>query len=155
MNQRAIARELKVTPTAVAKALKGMDTEIVMVHKDPRMNLLSIELNRNNPKTIDYKRCENLLQIYESGITELLNEKYPGTLVILFGSYSYGTDILDSDIDIAIIGSNKKDLNLETFEKKLQRNITLQFYESVNKIHKDLRSNLFNGIVLKGAIEVE
>ena len=54
-NLRSIARELKVSPTAVSKALEGID-DIVSVKRSKTMNLMSIELNRDNKKVIDFKR---------------------------------------------------------------------------------------------------
>jgi len=155
VNQRFIAEKLKVSPTAVAKALKSISKERLIIYsKDPRMNLTYAELNRDNEKAISFKRVENLKMIYESGLLELLNDKFPGTLIILFGSYSYGTDIINSDVDIAIIGSKKKEINLGEFEKLLGRKIIVQFYDSLKEIYKNLRNNIINGIILKGVIEL-
>ena len=38
--------------------------------------------------------------------------------------------------------------------KLLEKEIRVNFYEDFNKIHKHLRSNLINGIILKGGIEL-
>ncbi len=155
VNQRVIAEALKVSPTAVAKGLKSMNKDkFIIYNKDPRMNLTSVELNRDSDKAVSFKRIENLKMIYESGLLELLDNKFPGDLIILFGSYSYGTDTSDSDVDIAIIGSKEKEINLEEFEKFLGREIIVQFYDSIKGIHKSLRNNIINGIVLKGVIEL-
>ncbi len=58
----------------------------------------------NDNAVIDLKRVENLKMIYESGIVEELSERFLGGVIILFVSYSYGEDIVRSDIDIAVIG---------------------------------------------------
>ena len=116
--------------------------------------LLSISLNRENKEVFVLKRLFNIKEIYSSGLVGLLSEKFPGAAVVLFGSYSYGEDTLKSDIDIAIIGSKSKDIILEKFEKLLEREIIINFYDNFKDIHKHLKENLCNGILLKGGIEL-
>jgi len=155
LNQRRIAKLLRVSPTAVSKSIKELEKEeLILIEKDKLMNLNSITLNTDNPETIALKRIENLKLIYESKIVNFLEEKFPGTTIILFGSYSRGEDTNRSDIDIAIIGSKAKELNLTTYDKKLERTITIHNYENINKLNKELKSNILNGIVISGAVEL-
>lgn len=155
INQRGIARLLKVSPTAVAKATKQLKKEgLIKVEKNGIMNLVSIELNRDNPRAVALKRAENLKLVQESGLTEFLEEKFPGTTIILFGSFSTGEDTEKSDIDIAVIGSKGKEINLTRYDKLLERTIFLHFYKDIGRIGKNLKSNIFNGIVLSGAIQL-
>ena len=72
----------------------------------------------------------------------------------VFGSYSRGDDTLSSDIDIAIIGRKEKGISLENFEKRLERKIILNFYPSLKEVHKELKENICNGIVLSGGVEL-
>ncbi len=155
LNQREIAKLLKVSPTAVGKALKSLKKEeIVKKEKRGRMNLILIELNRDNKKVIGLKRAENLKMLYESGLVEFLEENLPTSTIILFGSYSQGYDTITSDIDIAIIGMKEKIVNLNNFQKVLEREIKLNFYNSISEIHKNLRENILNGIVIMGGISL-
>lgn len=159
LNQRGIAKALKKSPTAIANAVKELEKAgILKVEKHKEMNLVSVEFNRNNEKAIELKRVENLKLIYESGIVKYLQEDFPGSTIILFGSYSRGEDVITeenkSDIDIAIIGSKEKEINLLGFEKKLERTIILNFYPSFKEIHKNLKDNILNGIVLSGSVEL-
>src|SRR3989344_5080391 len=85
---------------------------------------------------------------------KLLEEKFPGTTIILFGSYARGEDIHSSDIDIAIIGGKDKFLNLEPLENLLKRKININFYSSWKDIHKHLKNNILNGIILTGSVEL-
>ena len=154
LNQREIARTLKVTPSGVAKALLLLEKEkVVIVEKDKLMNLNLISLNRTQ-KILKFKQLENLKQIYELELVEFLEENFPGTTIILFGSFARGEDTTKSDIDIAIIGTKKKIANLEFFEKSLERQININNYTSFKDINKELKENLFNGIVLAGGIEL-
>ncbi len=155
INQRGAAKALFVSPTAVAKALKGLEKyALIKVERSKTMNLVSIRLNRDNPKAIALKRVENLKQIYESDILEYLEECFPGSTIILFGSYSQGEDTVDSDIDIAIIGYKEKDLDLSKYEKILKRSISLHNYTSLKEINRNLMGNILNGITLQGAVEL-
>jgi len=59
-----------------------------------------------------------------------------------------------SDIDIAVIGRKDKLLNLDKYEKTLNRKININFYDNWKDIHKYLKNNILNGIVLIGGIEL-
>lgn len=155
LNQREIAGLLKVSPTAVSKAIKKMEHDkYIKVGRSGNLKLKTIEIDRNNPFIIGMKRAENLKMIYESGIIDFLEDNFPGCTVILFGSYSLGEDTLSSDIDIAVIGSKKKEINTEKFDKILERKVFIHFYESFSGMKSNLKSNILNGIVLAGAIEL-
>lgn len=153
-NLRRIALNLKVSLTAVKKSLNLLQKEgLVDVEKDPESKQLSITLNKKNPKVFSFKRIENLKIIYESGIVEYLSDIFPGSAIMLFGSYSYGEDNVKSDIDIAIVGSKEKSVNLIKFEKVLEKDIALHFYKGLRNINKNLRNNIINGIVLEGGVK--
>ena len=161
LNIREIARALRVTPTAVSKALPELEKEgIVKIKKHGKINLVLVEFNRDNSRAIQLKRAENLKFIYESGVFGLLYNEFPGCTIILFGSYSRGEDVYTeteenrSDIDIAIIGIHGKEVDVAKFEKMLERKININFYESFEKIHKNLKDNILNGIVLSGGVDI-
>lgn len=155
LNQREIARFLKVSPTAVAKALPLLEKEeFVRLKRGKNINLNYVELNRESGRAVSFKRVENLRLLYESGLIDFLYEALPGATIILFGSYSRGEDTEKSDIDIAVIGSREKNIGLTEFEKKLEHSVNINFYTSLKDIDKHLRNNLLNGIVLSGGIEL-
>lgn len=152
-NARALSIPLDVSQTAIAKSLPLLEKEgLVKIEKERESGRWSIMLNRDNPQVIGLKRAENLQMLYESGIVSFLEDELPGAAIILFGSYSRGDDTVKSDIDIAVIGRKEKKLDLAPFEAMLERKINPNFYPSFREIHKDLRENLFNGIVLVGGI---
>ncbi len=161
-NLRGIAKLLGVSPTAVSNVLHDLEKErLIKMEKSKTMNLISIEFNRDNEKAINLKRVENLKLIYESELDKFLENEFPGCTIILFGSYSRGEDVWfgetddrSSDIDIAIIGTKGKTIDLTKFEEKLERKIFINFYKSWDEIHKNLRNNILNGILLSGSIEL-
>ncbi|MBU0979241.1 MAG: nucleotidyltransferase domain-containing protein [Nanoarchaeota archaeon] len=153
MNLREIARTLKVSPTAVGKAIKGL-RELISQEKSKTINLVTAQLNRNSLKAIQMKRVENLKMLYESKLPEFLEERFPGCTIILFGSYSLGEDVMSSDVDIAIIGTKRCDLDLTGYSRLLERDINIQYYGRLNKVIVDLRENILNGITLSGGVEL-
>lgn len=150
-----MAKSLGVSQTAISKALpKLTDEDLIKVAKDKESKRLSIELNRDNKRVIQLKRVNNLEALYDSGLVDFLQENFPGDAIILFGSYSYGEDTIDSDIDIAIIGSKGKKIDLTEFNKILKKEIIVNFYKDFNSINKNLKENIFNGILLSGGIRL-
>ena len=103
---------------------------------------------------MELKRADNLRLVYETGLSDFLEKEFAGAAIILFGSYSRGEDIINSDIDIAVIGRKAKQANLEKYEKELERKISINFYDSLKAVHKNLKENLFNGILLAGGAEL-
>ena len=125
---------------------------LIKVKQDKDSRRWSIELNRDNHAVMQLKRVDNLRQVYESGLVDFLEKEFAGATIILFGSYSRGEDVINSDIDIAIIGRKERKINLISYEKILERQIHLSFYNSFKEVHIHLRENIFNGIVLIGGI---
>ena len=153
LSQREIAIILKVSPTAVANSIKKLkDNSLIKVEKTKTINFVS--LNRDEPKAIELKRAENLKNVYISGLSDYLERELAGSTVILFGSYARGEDTNTSDIDLAVIERKDKMLELEKYEKILNRKINVNFYNSWKKIHKHLKNNILNGILLHGGVEL-
>ena len=161
-NIRSLARLLKVSPTAVSKSLLELKKEeLIKLEKSKTMNLISVEFNRESERAINLKRVENLKMLYESGLGKFLEQSFPGCTITLFGSYSKGEDIWfgeaddrSSDIDIAIIGTAGKEIDLTKFNKMLERTISINFYKSWNNIHKHLKNNILNGLILSGSVNL-
>jgi predicted nucleotidyltransferase len=155
LNQRQLANYLKVSQPAINKSLILLEkNDFIKVNKDKETKRLSITLNTENNKIMQLKRVDNIKQLYELELVNFLEKEYAGATIILFGSYSRGEDTINSDIDIAIIGRKEKKLNLSQYEKLLERTININFYDSFDKIHKNLKENLANGIILIGGFEL-
>lgn len=110
----------------------------------------------NKTKKILY----NLDLIYESGIIEKIRRKILNSrAIILFGSYRKGDDNEKSDIDIAVEVLDGKLLRIEKlgvinkfgYRKNIEVNLHIF---SRNKIDINLFSNIANGIILDGFLEV-
>ena len=155
LNQRHIAKKINVSPPAITKALPGLEKAgFIKIFQDKETKRWSIELNRENHKIMQLKRVDNLQQVYESGLADFLEKECAGATIVLFGSYSRGDDTVTSDIDVAIIGRKEKQVHTAKYEMILERKIHMSFYESWQKIHKNLKENLCNGIILTGGVEL-
>lgn len=145
---RQISRILKVSPPSVSKAITELAREnLAKIKKDLTYEM---QANLSNQEFRNMKRVYNLKMVYSSGLFNYLAEKFSLNTIILFGSYSKGEDNEKSDIDIAI-DSKEKLLELEEYEKKLNRKINIEFFD-YKKIKKELKDSIINGIVLLGYI---
>jgi len=155
LNQRQIANLLNVTQPAVKKALPCLEEQkLISVQQDRMTKRWAIELNQSSQEAMHLKRVDNLKQLYESGLVDYLEKECVGGTILLFGSYSRGEDLVNSDIDIAIIGRKEKRIAVSPFEKMLERKIHLTFFHSVRNIDKNMLDSLCNGIVLVGGVEL-
>jgi predicted nucleotidyltransferase len=152
-SQRDVAKILNVSPTAIKNSLtKLLNNKLINLEKTKTINF--IYFNRDNPKAIEIKRIKNIEYLYTSGFVEYIEEKLAGSTIVLFGSYSKGEDTTESDIDIAVIERKNKNIDIEKFEKILNKKININFYETWDQIHKNLKNNILNGIVLIGSVNL-
>ncbi len=153
LSQREIAKLLEVSPTAVSNSVKKLqENNLIKIEKTKTINFISF--NRDERRAIELKRAENLKNIYTSGLSDYLEKEFAGSTIILFGSYSIGGDTDSSDIDIAVIGRKVKKIKKESYEKILNREININFYNSWKDIHEHLKNNILNGIKLHGSVEL-
>jgi len=151
---REIEKLLKLPLPSVIRYCKELQAEgILTIIKTG--SVVFYTGNRANSNFILEKRLFNIKSVYDSGLIEFLKIELSNPAVILFGSYSKGEDIENSDIDLYIETHSKKEINLEKFEKILKRKIQLFRHKSISEIkNKELADNVINGIVLNGFIEV-
>ena len=153
LSQRDIANILEVSPTAVANSTKNLKSRnLVKIEKTKTINFVSY--NRDEKRSIELKRVENLKSIIISGLSDYLEKELAGATIVVFGSYSIGEDTNTSDIDIAVIERKDKVLHLDLYEKTLNRKINVNFYDSWKYIKKSLKNNILNGILLHGSVEL-
>src|SRR3989344_2555570 len=82
LNQRAIAKLLKVTSPAVMKALPKLEKKgLVNIKQDKESKRWAIKLNRDNHKVLQLKRADNLRQIYDSGLGDFLGKEFAGATI--------------------------------------------------------------------------
>lgn len=152
---KSISTSKTATKTAVMHLIKEGFLQKEEIGKNWRM-----QANPKHPFMITRKIPYNLQLIYESRIVNAVYEKIPNARsIILFGSYRWGTDNEKSDIDIAveILGNKKMKIEQLGVIEKLgfRKNVKVNMHIFSKKgIDINLMSNIANGIVLDGFLEV-
>jgi predicted nucleotidyltransferase len=120
-----------------------------------------ITANQKHLYFITRKIPYNLQLVYGSNIVEHVYKAIPNAkAIILFGSYRWGSDNENSDVDIAVEVLNNEELRIFTLgiikEFGLRKNIKINLHIfSKNKIDLNLLANIANGIILDGFFEVK
>ena len=148
---RELSRMSKISPVSVINYLKEFEKE-ELIRKYEKRGIPFYVAERDNEKFILYKKISIIYEMNESGLVDFLWNTLSPEAVILYGSHAKGEAVEDSDLDIFIIGKEKK-IQLDGFEERLNKKIHLMF-DNVKHISKELKNNLVNGIVLKGYFKV-
>ena len=144
---REYARIIKVSPPKGSKLLYYFNKR-GLLKKEKYRNYLFFYADINSKEFIDLSR----LYWYDrlKDILSYLEKKLVNPAVVLFGSLSKAEAKKDSDIDLSIF-AHKKELNLQSFEKKLDRGIQIFWFKSIKDIkNKELSSSIINGYLLRG-----
>ncbi|MFP4567934.1 MAG: nucleotidyltransferase family protein [Candidatus Woesearchaeota archaeon] len=111
--------------------------------------------NKTHPNYLLQKKLHNLQKIYESNLINYIKIQLSNPCIILFGSYSKGEDMEDSDIDLYLETPSKKNIDLKEFEKTLNRKIQVFKCRKLKEIpNNHLKNNIINGITINKYIEV-
>jgi len=149
---RELGRLSNLAPLSVRNYLEEFENE-GMIRKFVKRGIPFYQAIRDNEKFILCKKISIFYELNESGLVDFLWNSLSPDAIILYGSHAKGEATEESDIDIFIIGKERK-INTEEFEKKLGKRIHLMFERDIKKISKELLNNLINGIVLKGYLKV-
>ena len=151
---REIERTLNLPLPSIIRYCKELKKEgILTIQQIGR--IIFYTADRINPSYLLEKKLYNIKSLYASGLIDFLKLEFSNPTIILFGSYSKGEDIEESDIDLYIETPFKKEISFKKFEKKLKRNIQIFQHKNIKEIkNPHLANNIINGIVLNGYIEV-
>jgi predicted nucleotidyltransferase len=156
---REIAKKLKKSPTTISKYLKEFVKKRLLISEE-KFNHLFFKANTESTEFLQLKISYNLNKIQMSGLTGFLVKEFNHSeAIVLFGSFSRGENNKNSDVDLFIVSSNKKELDLSIYEKKIGNRIQLFVYSKaelakMKEKNKELLNNIINGIKLYGFLEV-
>jgi predicted nucleotidyltransferase len=145
---RELSRLANLSPPSVLTYLKEFEKKELIVTLTKKGKPW-YKAQRENKDFIFYKKLSVLYELNHSGLIDYLWEHLAPKAIILYGSSAKGESIEGSDIDLFIIGKEKK-IILDTYQKKLGKHVHLLFDEQVQNIPAALKNNLINGIVLRG-----
>lgn len=152
---REISRKIGLAPKSVKSYLDEFKKDNLIIDKKHRIHQYPVYYaNRDNKDFKFLKKLNLLKRINNSGLIDYLDEKCNPEVIILFGSASKGEDLENSDVDI-FLQSDKKELSLDKYEKKLNRRISIFFEPNFNKLSKELKLNMINGHKLSGYLNVD
>ena len=108
---------------------------------------------------LNLKLYRNLERLRESGLIGRLETEFDYPVIVIFGSYAHATDGKDSDVDLCVISTAKKEPDLKPYEESLGRQVSLHDFsekewKSLIRKRSDLVNSISNGIVLSGELEV-
>lgn len=155
-----LSEALKISKTTAKKIVLQLVEEGFLKRKILG-KIWQISCNLSHGYNYTKKICYNLSLVYESKILDSIHSiiKNPRA-VVLFGSYRKGDDTEKSDIDIAVeILGNEEVKIIELGRLKefgYRKNVLVNiFVFSKKKVDLNLFSNISNGIVLEGFLEVK
>lgn len=148
---REISRLIKLSQPSVRLHLKELAKEKLIIKSSEGL-YGGYKANRDDELFKLLKQQNTVFLLKQSGCIQHIYEKAMPQAILLFGSAAKGEDIGQSDIDIFAEGK-EEELNLEKFEKLLNRKINILFEEDFKKLSKELKNNIANGIKLYGFLE--
>ena len=144
---RKISKKINLATTSVKKHIDELIKEKLVIEDKDIFKFY--KSNFENKKFRFYKKINSLEIIENSGILDYIENKTGCETIYLFGSLAKGEDTIDSDIDF-YVQATEQNLDLQKYEKKINKKIQLFFSEDINEIPKELRNNILNGIKLRG-----
>ena len=160
MSLSDLSEVLKISKTTANSMIERLIIENDFLKKEVLGRIWRISCNQNHPYFRTRKIVYNLDNVYESKIVSKIHTLIPSPrAIILFGSYRKGDDTEKSDIDIAVEVVGDEEVQVVELGKisKLgyRKNVVVNLHIfSRNKIDLNLFSNIANGIVLEGFLEV-
>lgn len=154
-----LAKAINMSKTATKQIVEAL-MKIQFLNREVVGKAWLLSANQKHSYFVTKKIPYNLSTIYESGVLDAVYNAAPGArAIVLFGSYRWGTDIEESDIDIAVEVLDNHDLKIVQlgiieqlgYRKKVPINLHIF---SRNKIDLNLFANMANGILLDGFLEV-
>ncbi|PIN74229.1 hypothetical protein COV20_01280 [Candidatus Woesearchaeota archaeon CG10_big_fil_rev_8_21_14_0_10_45_16] len=141
MTVRALALKLKLNRSTVQYHLQQLRKEGFIDKNNLWVDSWSNKLQKSHYFT---------LKIASSGLVQYLESELGVSAIILFGSFSKGDSVKESDIDLFVECARQKQLELQKFERLLGHKIELFTKARIYQLPKPLLNNVVNGIKLKG-----
>ena len=154
-----LCSEIRMSKTTANKAVRALEKD-GFLKKEVLGRIWRISCNHNHSYNHTLKVSFNLGKVYQSGILQSVHKLIRNPrAIVLFGSYRKGDDNEKSDIDIAVEVLDEEELkikslgNLARFGYRNNVPVNVHIF-SRKKIDLNLFSNIANGIVLEGYLEV-
>lgn len=162
-NLNELSKNLSIAKTTANKIVIILEKEGFLIKK-VYGKTWSIRCNQfhyfNRTKKIAFN-LDMVSELYENELKKIIYELIPNPQsIILFGSYRKGDDNEQSDIDIAVEVLDEQEIRIIeaaiVLKFGFRQNVSVNFHIfSKNKVDINLFSNITNGIILDGFLEVK
>ncbi|MEW6062927.1 MAG: nucleotidyltransferase domain-containing protein [Nanoarchaeota archaeon] len=149
---REISRKIKLAQPSVINHLKALQMGGLIIREKKGL-YTTYRANREDEGFKLLKNQNLVWRIHNSGLISFLDEKLKPNCIVLFGSAARGEDTENSDIDL-FVQSEETELNLEKYEKLLNRKINIIFEREISDLNKELLNNVINGQIIYGYLKV-
>ena len=150
---RELSRIAHVDAKTVMKYLRTWQQQGLVRRVHPIGRFVYYESQRTG-RAYHYEKSQMIVKhIIYSGLIDYLEEHLHPKALVLFGSMQKGTYHLQSDIDI-YAQAQQIHIDLHRFEQKLGHSVNLFFEPKPKKLSKGLLTNIYNGYILAGNLEV-
>lgn len=150
---RELSRITKTDTKTVMKYVQQLVRRKIVLRKQEKGKFPYYEANRTSLLYRHEKSELVIKKIIESGLIEFLEKQLSPKVIVLFGSVRKGTYHSESDVDLFVQTSYKR-IDLSSFTKKMGHPIQLLCEENLHSLSKGLLTNIYNGLVLAGKLEV-
>lgn len=150
---RELSRLTHTDTKTVMKYLQELVKKKIIARKKEAGKFPYYEANRNSYIYRHEKSEVMVKRIIESGLIEFLEHHFSPEVIVLFGSIQKGTYHQESDIDLFIHASPKR-VDLSSFQAKIGYPIQLFCEENIHSLSKGLLTNIYNGLILAGKLEL-
>jgi len=150
VNVREYARIQNISPPNASQVLNNLEKEGLLKKEEDRR----YHFFHTNRENLTFVKLQQIY--YENKLKDLISyikKETINPIIILFGSFAKAEINENSDIDLAIFTMTNKKLNLEKFEKKLNREIQVFTFKDRTKLNKneELLNNILNGVIISGS----
>lgn len=146
---REYAKIKNISPPTASKILEKFQKDNLL-KKEIDKRYFYFYANRESFVLRDLQRVYYRTKL--NGLIDYIKSETVNPTIILFGSLVKVEAKKTSDIDITIFVPSKKQLNIEKFEKQLNRKIQLFIFKNINSIPNELKNNILNGYILEGEL---
>ncbi len=143
---RKLAKLAKIPKATIHKYLSFLKKQKLITQENQPENTLLFKIKKTNYFTE---------KIVSSGLLEELIVNLNPSCIILFGSIRKAESVKESDIDLFVESSVRKEIDLSKFEKKLKHKIQLFVKSDIRKLNIELLNNVLNGIKLYGSFKLK
>ena len=146
---REYGRLQKISPPSASKILQNLKQEELLEMEEDKKYHLYFTKKENH---IFIKLQQIYYQEELKPLCEQINKELVNPTIILFGSFAKAEINENSDIDLAIFTISNKKIELQKFERKLNRKIQVFLFKDKNtlKENEELLNNILNGVIIFG-----